>query len=148
MKPQWETRTSFLFGSITRTKKCNLCSIKEERIRMSGHVHLQPHVIRKPRFSVSIRRRSIKETRQQQNRCLLCIYYWVDIVGRPRPMAIVFVNVRRCICVNVVHNAAFRACKICRFVFNMNWSETCKCLLQSSFRDFVVATVATPGTNR
>ena len=52
-------------------------------------------------------------------------------------MAIVFVNVRRCICVNVVHNAAFRACKICRFVFNMNWSETCKCLLQSSFRDFV-----------
>ena len=30
----------------------------------------------------------------------------------------------------------------------MNWSETCKCLSQPSFRDFVVATVSTPGTNR
>ena len=52
----------------------------------------------------------------------------VGIVGRPRPKAIVFVNVRCCICVDVVHNAAFRACKICRCVLNMNWSETCKCL--------------------
>ena len=67
-------------------------------------------------------------------------------MGRPRPKAIVFVNVRSCICVDVVHNAAFRACKICRCVLNMNWSETCKCLSQPSFRDFVVATVATPGT--
>ena len=57
-----------------------------------------------------------------------------------------FVNVRRCICVDVVYNASYRACKICRCVFNMNWNETCKFLLQTSFREFVVATVATPGT--
>ena len=57
-----------------------------------------------------------------------------------------FVNVRRCICVDVVYNASYRACKICRCVFHMNCSETCECLSQTSFREFVVATVATPGT--
>ena len=37
-----------------------------------------------------------------------------------------FVNVRRSIRVDVVHNAACRAWEHCRCVFNMSWSETCK----------------------
>ena len=46
---------------------------------------------------------------------------------------------------HVVPNVACRACERCRCVFNMTWGETCKCLSQTSFRDFVVATVAMPG---
>ena len=40
---------------------------------------------------------------------LFFIYYLVDIVVRPRPKSIVFVNVSSCIFVDVVHNVPCRA---------------------------------------
>ena len=48
--------------------------------------------------------------------------------------------------VDAAQNVACRACNHCRCVFNITWSETCKCLSQTSLRVFVVATVAMPGT--
>ena len=146
-------------GSITRAKKCNFRSILECVELASGT---------KPYDCTSALATS-RESEKKDSRCQyeggqlwrrgnskiissfsMSIYIYnvhsVDIVVRRRQKAIVFVNVRRCICVDVVYIASYRACKICRCVFNMSCSETCECLSQTSFREFVVATVATPGT--